>query len=136
MLQNSYKNKITSIKDYAKNHGEIECFIGKINQVFMNIIGNAIDAISDKGEITIKTEQLNDAVRIRIKDNGAGMSQENITKIFDPFFTTKEIGKGTGLGLPICLSIIHDHNGKIELKSKIGEGTEFIITLPTHHKST
>ncbi len=136
MLQNKYKNRINIIKDYTK-FAMLECFPGKINQVFMNLLVNAIDSIPDKGDITIKTgiseekcEGKPKYVYISIKDTGVGMSPEVMSRIFEPFFTTKEIGKGTGLGLSISYSIIEDHNGEIEVFSEVGKGTEFFITLP------
>ncbi len=136
MLQNKYKNRINIVKDYTKI-AMLECFPGKINQVFMNLLVNAIDSIPDKGEIIIKTGVSEDKfegkpkyVYISIKDTGIGMSAEVMSRIFEPFFTTKEIGKGTGLGLSISYSIIQDHNGEIEVFSQPGKGTEFFITLP------
>jgi signal transduction histidine kinase len=124
------------------NYGEIplvECFAGQLNQVFMNILANAIDTIDEcllkeikkNGEIHIRTEVLNGAVVIRIKDNGMGMPPEVKGRIFDYLFTTKEIGKGTGLGLAIAHQIVTEkHNGSIKVNSTIGQGTEFIITIP------
>lgn len=128
------------------NYGQIpllECFAGQLNQVFMNILANAIDAIDEfilkekahekkkKGEICIGTELLNRAVVIRIKDNAMGMSAEVKAKIFDHLFTTKGVGKGTGLGLAIARQIVTEkHNGSIEVNSTLGQGSEFIITLP------
>ncbi len=129
LLHNSYKNRIEVIKD-LDNVPEIECFPGQINQVLMNILSNAIQAISEEGSISIKTRLENKKVKIFIKDSGAGMTDEIRKKIFDPFFTTKEVGKGTGLGLSISFGIIQKHNGEIEVFSKPGTGTEFIISLP------
>ncbi|MFM2049155.1 MAG: hypothetical protein RI955_1703 [Bacteroidota bacterium] len=108
----------------------VNCFSGKINQVFMNIIANAIDASTEKGKVIITTKIENDNAIILIEDNGMGMSEETQAKIFDPFFTTKDVGSGTGLGLSITYGIIESHNGKIEVNSEVGKGTEFIITLP------
>jgi len=129
MLKNDFKNRII----VEKNYGEIPdilCYPGKLNQVFMNILLNAKQAISDKGNIFIKTYSDNSYLYVSIRDNGEGMSEETRTKIFDPFFTTKDVGKGTGLGLSISYGIVQDHNGDIEVKSKINEGTEFLIKLP------
>jgi signal transduction histidine kinase len=115
---------------------EIECFVGKLNQVFMNILDNAIYAAekrwgqTNKGKITLTTTKLKNNVKIEIEDNGIGMSKKDASKIFDPFFTTKEVGKGTGLGLSISYGIIENHNGSIKVDSKIGEGTKFTIILP------
>ena len=96
----------------------------------MNILSNAIQSISETGKIFINTRVTGDMVKISVKDTGTGMTEEIRKKIYDPFFTTKEVGKGTGLGLYISYGIIEKHNGKIEVFSKIGEGTEFVITIP------
>jgi signal transduction histidine kinase len=103
----------------------------QINQVFMNIIANATDAIADKGEITITTRLDNNGnVQVLIADTGQGMSDEVKKKLFDPFFTTKKIGQGTGLGLSVVYSIIEKHQARIDIDSEVGKGTTFIITLP------
>ena len=102
----------------------------------MNILSNAIQAIPQSGTIFIKTWQANDMVKISISDTGAGMTEEVRKKIFDPFFTTKDVGKGTGLGLAISFGIIQKHNGEIEVFSKLGEGTEFIIRIPVNQSIT
>jgi signal transduction histidine kinase len=132
LLQYKYKDKINVIKEYG-DIPDIDCDPGKINQVFMNIISNAIDAFPDHGkndEIRIKTKKVEDTIQISIEDNGLGISHENVKKIFDPFFTTKDVGKGTGLGLSISSSIISDHHGTIDVKSEPGKGSIFTITLP------
>jgi len=138
LLYNNFKNKIEIIK----NFGQIEdfyCYPGKLNQVFVNVIMNSLQAIENKGTIIISTsiaeientkEKNNKFVKISVKDNGHGISDEIKNKIFQPFFTTKEVGKGTGLGLSITHGIIELHKGKIEVKSIINEGTEFILFLP------
>ena len=131
LLHTVYKDRIEIIKDYG-DIPEVECLPGQINQVLMNILSNAIQAIAEKGEIFIKTSEEKSAVKISIRDTGGGMSDETKQKIFDPFFTTKEVGKGTGLGLSISYGIIEKHQGKIEVNSVQGKGTEFIITLPVH----
>ena len=96
----------------------------------MNILSNAVDAIDDKGIIKISTSVFEKYIRISIKDSGHGIPDSLKDKIFDPFFTTKGVGKGTGLGLSISQGIIEKHNGTIEVKSKPGDGTEFIISIP------
>jgi signal transduction histidine kinase len=122
-----------------KNYGSlplVECYAGKMNQVFMNILNNAIHAIlkknmkDEEGKIIIKTSEFRNDVVISIKDNGIGMSEEVRKKIFDPFFTTKDVGEGTGLGLSIVYKIIENHKGKIEVHSEEGLGTAFTLTLP------
>jgi two-component system NtrC family sensor kinase len=106
------------------------CFPGKLNQVFVNITANAIQAIEDKGKIWITTSQENDFVKISIKDSGVGIPEDKLTEIFNSFYTTKPAGEGTGLGLAISKNIIDEHNGSIEVYSELNVGTEFIITLP------
>ncbi len=133
ILHNQYRNKVLMHKQYSSEYLYIECYPGQLNQVFMNIISNAIQAIDQQGEIFIETEKLSLSefdVRISIRDTGAGMSEEVRKRIFEPFFTTKEIGKGTGLGLSITHGIIEKHKGKIEVESEIGKGTAFHIYLP------
>jgi two-component system NtrC family sensor kinase len=122
----------------------VECYAGQINQVFMNIISNAIDALNESNsqrseseiinhpsKILIRTELKQNHVTIRISDNGLGMSEEIKTRLFEPFFTTKPIGKGTGLGLSISSQIVLEkHNGSLQCESMPGKGTEFIIEIP------
>jgi two-component system NtrC family sensor kinase len=129
LLRNQYKYNIELVTDFGKIP-EVKCFAGKINQVFLNIITNAIQAIEKKGEIHISTYLDNGYVKISIKDNGIGMEKEKQEKIFTPFFTTKSIDKGTGLGLAISKNIIEEHDGEIEVKSEPNVGTEFIVSLP------
>ncbi|UXX78978.1 ATP-binding protein [Reichenbachiella carrageenanivorans] len=131
ILKNKYKNKAEIVKEMDDTLPQIQCFPGQLNQVFVNLINNAIDALDENGEIKIQTINLSDdTIEIRISDNGTGMPEEVKAKIFDPFFTTKEIGKGTGLGLSISHGIIEKHHGKIRVESKMGVGTTFIINLP------
>lgn len=132
LLHSVYKDKVEIIKELGLLP-EVDCFPGQINQVFMNIISNAVQAIPDLGTIFIKTWADARSVKISIKDSGTGMSEEIRKKIFDPFFTTKDVGKGTGLGLSISYSIIEKHKGSIEVLSAPGEGAEFIISLPIQH---
>ncbi len=130
LLKGELKSKINVTKKYAKSPN-ILCYPSQLNQVFMNIISNAIHAIEGRGELTISTQVNNDkTITISFKDSGKGMDQETAEKVFDPFFTTKDVGQGTGLGLSISYGIIQKHDGQIDVKSKLGEGTEFTITLP------
>jgi len=108
----------------------IRCCPGQLNQVFMNMLVNAAQAIPEKGDITIETEATDKDIIIRISDTGVGIKQENISKLFDPFFTTKAAGKGTGLGLSISIGIIQKHNGTIYVESEAGKGSTFTIHLP------
>lgn len=134
LLKDKFKYTIKIVKKYDFTIEKIECYPGQLIQVFTNLIDNAIDAINNKGTITITTVLKNKQAVISIKDTGVGIPNVIITKLFDPFFTTKEVGKGTGLGLSICQGIINNHKGSIAVNSKIGNGTEFIITLPINFK--
>jgi signal transduction histidine kinase/YesN/AraC family two-component response regulator len=129
ILNNKLKNRIEVIKKYEEIP-DILCYPGQLNQVFMNILGNASDAIVDEGNIHIAVFSKDKQVVITIKDSGTGMPEEVMEHIFEPFYTTKEVGDGTGLGLSISYGIIEKHNGKIEVESEPGKGTTFIISLP------
>jgi signal transduction histidine kinase len=131
LLNNSYKNRIKIVRQFAEIP-EVDCLPGQINQVFMNILSNAIQAVPDEGTIFVRTWPVDNMVKISIRDTGTGMTDEVQKKIFDPFFTTKGVGKGTGLGMSISFGIIQKHNGRIELFSKPGAGSEFVITLPVN----
>ena len=117
-------------KEYDPNMKSIACYAGELNQVFMNIISNAIQAMNEKGDLFIRTKYINRYIKIYIKDTGIGMSEEVRKKVFEPFFTTKNVGDGLGLGMSISYSVIQKHNGNIKVKSEIGKGSEFVITLP------
>jgi PAS domain S-box-containing protein len=133
LLNNKMKGRIEVKKYYDETMPEILCYPGQLNQVFMNILNNAIQAIPEDrkdGEITIYTENQAENVIIRIKDNGVGMSEQVKRRIFEPFFTTKPVGVGTGLGLSITFGIIEKHGGQIFVNSEEGKGTEFVIQLP------
>jgi signal transduction histidine kinase len=135
IIANNLLNRIDIVKNYG-NLPKIECYAGKINQVFLNLISNASYAVHRKfggsagGAISIKTfcDEVN--VFISIEDNGTGMDEETKKKVFDPFFTTKDVGEGTGLGMSISYNAIKKHNGQIQINSSPGEGAQFIITLP------
>ena len=138
ILNHRLKQGIEVIKNYG-SLPLVDCYPAQLNQVFMNVIGNAIDALSEmkKGDqgyapkIWISTEVATDnTVTVKIRDNGPGIDLDCASHIFDPFFTTKSIGKGTGLGLAISEQIVAKHHGKIEMNSEIGKGTEFVINLP------
>ncbi len=109
---------------------QVKCCPQQLNQVFLNLIINASQAISDKGEIEIRTFASGGKIAIEIEDNGAGMTDDIKDKLFEPFFTTKPVGVGTGLGLSIAYGIINDHGGTIDVESAPGEGTTFTISLP------
>jgi len=129
LIHHELKHNITVHREYG-DIPAISCFPGQLNQVFLNILINAKQAINGKGEITITTFTKNNKVHVSIKDTGNGISNEDLKKVFDPGFTTKGVGVGTGLGLSICYQIIQDHKGEIKLESEIGKGTTFTVILP------
>lgn len=151
------RREIKIIKEFG-NLPQVECYASKLNQVFMNLIGNAIDALEENSEVTnlgsepflnqseatpIPTIQIrtsvvnNDSVAIAISDNGCGMTPEVKAHLFDPFFTTKPVGSGTGLGLAISHQIIVEkHGGHLTCVSEIGKGSEFLIHIPIHHSKS
>jgi len=104
---------------------------GKLGQVFINVLSNALEAMPVGGTISLNTLRKDGMVEVRIVDTGAGIAAENISRVFDPFFTTKEIGTGTGLGLSICYGIINQHHGRIKVSSIVGQGTTVTIKIPT-----
>lgn len=132
------KDNNIKLEKVLGNIPNAECFPGKLNQLFMNIISNSIQAIelenktaeNKQGLISIKTTNNDDFIIVSIKDNGTGMSEETKTRMFEPFFTTKDVGEGTGLGLSIVYSIIEAHKGNIKVDTKVGKGTEMIINIP------
>ena len=115
-----------------ENVPKIEAFGGQLNQVFMNILDNAVGAIKETGDVWIRInpDSSYKNIVVEIEDNGAGMDAETVNKVFNPFFTTKPVGQGTGLGLSITYKIIKNHQGDIKCVSELGKGTKFIITLP------
>jgi two-component system, NtrC family, sensor kinase len=129
VAHNELKYKAEVIREFGEIP-TVEGFPQKLNQVFMNILVNAAQAIEEKGEIRVLTKKEGDDVVISISDTGCGIKEEHLAKIFDPFFTTKEVGKGTGLGMNIAYNIVRDHGGSISVKSKAGEGTTFTVRLP------
>lgn len=139
LLNSEYKNRIEVKKTYGELP-KVTCNPTQINQVFMNILSNAAQAIEGKGTVWITTQSHPDPnteekqeVSISIQDSGVGVPEESLQKIFDPFYTTKAVGQGTGLGLAISYGIINAHGGTIQVTSKLGAGTEFVITLPTNN---
>jgi signal transduction histidine kinase len=130
IAKNIVKHKASIIKQYG-DIPEIQCSPSQINQVFLNIVTNAAQAIEGQGEITIETRLYDpEHVAIRITDTGCGIPEENLSKIRDPFFTTKEVGTGTGLGLSIVDEIIRSHFGELLIESEVGKGSVFTVVLP------
>ncbi len=132
VASNEIKYKAEVKKIYA-GLPEVECMPSQINQVFLNLLVNAAQAIETKGVITIRTGTQNNEVWIEVEDTGKGISPENLQKIFDPFFTTKPVGKGTGLGLSVSFGIVNKHGGRIEVRSVVGKGTAMRVCLPIKH---
>lgn len=129
IANNLIKHKVDVIRDLGVLP-KISCAPSQINQVLLNLITNAVHAIEDRGRIMISTFSDGQYVHIIIRDSGKGIPAENLSRIFDPFFTTKPIGEGTGLGLSITFKIIRDHQGYIRVKSQVGKGTAFCVSLP------
>ena len=131
VVHNELKYK-TTVEKQLGEIPRVEGYPQKLNQVFMNILVNAGQAIEEKGVITIKSRTEDTNAVVEISDTGCGIAPEHLSKIFDPFFTTKDIGKGTGLGMNIAYNIVKEHGGRIEVKSEVGKGTTFCIILPGH----
>jgi two-component system, NtrC family, sensor kinase len=123
IITNNLLNNIVKVEKNYSSLPLVECYPGKLNQVFLTIISNGIATSHDA-----------DNVYVNIGDNGIGMDEHTKKRLFEPFFTTKDVGEGTGLGLSIAYNTINKHNGRIEVISEIGKGTEFIIKLPLIHK--
>ncbi len=144
ILSNTEWKNLVSIKtDFDESLPLVECVVGDINQVVLNILVNALHAVEERyketdmcnGHIVIRTKARDECVYIDIQDNGIGMSESTSAKVFDQFFTTKEVGQGTGQGLSVAYRLIKDkHRGNIELNSQEGQGTTFSISLPIQHR--
>lgn len=129
VVNNEIKYKARVKTDFG-NIPFVRAYPQQLNQVFMNILVNAAQAIVGKGDISIKTRTGEGCVEVAISDNGCGIPRENLSKIFNPFFTTKEVGKGTGIGMHIAHNIVQKHNGTIEVQSEVGKGTTFLLRFP------
>jgi signal transduction histidine kinase len=129
IVNNEIKYKADIVREYA-DIPDVECLSSQLNQVFMNLLVNAAYAITERGTITLRTGCAGDEVWVEIADTGQGIPPEYLKKIFDPFFTTKPIGKGTGLGLSLSYGILQKHHGRLEVKSELGRGTTFRLSLP------
>jgi signal transduction histidine kinase len=142
VMKNVTSKESTVITELDEKLPNVLCFPGKLNQVLMNLISNAVHAtkmdnrLAADRKVWVKTKSAGDNIQIVIQDNGSGMKEEVRKKIFDPFFTTKQVGEGTGLGLSIVLGIVHEHGGEIIVESEWGKGSSFIITLPKSPKIT
>jgi signal transduction histidine kinase len=138
LIQTKHQDVTNFITDFKSNPALL-CYPSELNQVFMNLIINACDAIRDKqtrqqnkekGEVIIGCQSLIDAVEITVRDNGCGMDDVTKHRLFEPFFTTKDVGEGTGLGLSISYGIVQKHEGELNIESQVGVGTLFRLTLP------
>lgn len=130
VVNNEIKYKATVEKSLS-DLPHVKCLAQELNQVFVNLLVNAAQAIDEKRSISILSRPVDDQwVEIIVRDTGSGIPEDNLKKIFDPFFTTKEVGKGTGLGLNVVYSIVAKHNGSVDVDSRLGEGTAFTIKLP------
>ncbi len=128
-LRHKMSDRIDLVRDYGPDR-DLACFAGQLNQVLMNIVANAVDAIADKGTITIRTAVTEEMFMIAVKDTGCGIATDHLERIFDPFFTTKPVGQGTGLGLAISYKIVQAHKGRLEVESELGQGTEIRVLIP------
>jgi PAS domain S-box-containing protein len=132
LLEPQLRNSnIEVVRNYHQELTPAQGNPSKLQQVFMNLILNARDAMPDGGRLTIQTRMVDSSLVIDFRDSGQGIAPENIARIYDPFFTTKEVGQGTGLGLAISYGIIQEHGGRIFVESRVGEGTHFTIKLPS-----
>lgn len=133
VLANDLRDKVEVVKEYAVLP-QIECMPSQLNQVFMNLLTNARQAIAERGRITLRTGVDGEMVWVEIADSGAGIPAENLKRIFEPFFTTRPVGSGQGLGLSVAYSIIAKHRGRIEVSCAAGQGAVFRVWLPVQRQ--
>lgn len=130
IARNEFKHHCTLVKHYG-DLPHIHCIPSQLNQVFMNLVVNAAQAIEGSGEITVTTERVDEAtIRVSVADTGKGISPEGLSHLFEPFYTTKPVGQGTGLGLTLSREIIERHRGRITVSSELDKGTVFALTFP------
>jgi signal transduction histidine kinase len=129
LMEPRLKNGIEVLREYG-DLPRVRCYPGQLNQVFLNLLMNACDAVDGGGTITVRTQRADQGVRLDFHDDGPGIPVEVQGRLFDPFFTTKPVGQGTGLGLSLSHGIIERHGGRIQVESAPGEGTSFVIDLP------
>ena len=134
VVWNELKYKAEVIKEFA-GIPQVECFAFQLNQVFMNLLINASHAIDGRGTIAVRTGHDDACVWVEVQDSGRGIKPEHLSRIFEPFFTTKPVGQGTGLGLSLAYGIVKKHDGRIEVKSELGQGTVFRVILPKKTKT-
>jgi len=131
LVHHEIKHNIQIVREYG-TLPLMSVFPSRLNQVFLNLINNARQAIRDKGTITLRTWVEDKTAAIAITDDGVGIPKENLSRVFDPGFTTKGVGVGTGLGLSICYQIVKDHRGRIDVESEVGKGATFTVRIPTN----
>jgi two-component system NtrC family sensor kinase len=129
LIEPRTKTGITVERDFGELP-PVRCYAGQLNQVFMNLLMNACDALEGRGKISVRTRPLPGGVQLEFQDDGPGMSAEVRNRVFEPFFTTKPVGKGTGLGLSISHGIVERHGGSMTVESAPGEGATFTLRLP------
>src|SRR5579859_578221 len=129
LLQHKLTDRLTVVRRYGDVKW-VSCYPGPLNQVIMNVVANAIDAIEGEGTITISTDRVDAMLAIAISDTGGGIPPAIRDRVFEPFFTTKPFGAGTGLGLSISYGIVQRHGGLLEIRSEEGRGTEVVIKIP------
>lgn len=127
---NQLKYKVEIHRDFATDLPEVYCQPNQINQVFLNLLVNAAQAMAHKGHLYLRAWQQDQSVCVEVRDTGPGIAPEHMSRLFEPFFTTKPVGSGTGLGLSLSYSIVKKHRGEIEVRSTPGEGASFTIMLP------
>jgi signal transduction histidine kinase len=129
LLEHQMKGRMISLKrDFRAAPDFIHADESQLQQVFMNLLLNAAEAVGSNGEVTVATENTGSQLLVFIRDSGVGITKENLSRLFEPFFTTKK--NGTGLGLAICQRVVEEHRGKIEVSSELGQGSVFIVSLP------
>lgn len=134
IVSNEIKYKAAVVKQYGVLP-EVLCLPSELNQVFMNLLVNAVHAVTkERGTLVVRTGVEDDAVWVEVEDDGCGISTDNLNRIFDPFFTTKPVGKGTGLGLSLSYGIVKKHGGRITVDSEIGRGSRFRVTIPVRQE--
>jgi PAS domain S-box-containing protein len=134
LLRHELKHGVEVTKEYGELP-QIECYPNQLNQVFMNVLVNAVQAMDNKGTITIRTELVDGDAVLHFTDSGKGIAPEDLERIFDPGFTRKGVGVGTGLGLSISFQIIERHHGKIEVDSEVGKGSTFTLRIPVDQRA-
>ena len=137
---NIVANEIKYRADVRREYGElpdIECLPSELNQVFLNLLVNAAQAIGPgRGLIVVRSGDAGDEVWVEVEDDGSGIAPEHLARVFDPFFTTKPVGRGTGLGLSLSYGIVQKHHGRIDVRSEPGRGSCFRVTLPVRRPGT